>query len=195
MKQLKDVIHYYLPYGLKIQIWDSEKVYLESNMLIKGTRNIPLNNSWMSAIRQGRAIQRDFNCYPFKINIYSYGAEKLIKPLLRPLSDLTKEIEHNGEKFVPIQELFQIAYESIYTHRYEGVYEKDSRLDEYLGLRCREESDITYHYGFTVELPNHFYMTVNGDTMTIPNFDMYEKLFEWNFDVFGLIESNQAIKK
>lgn len=24
------------------------------------------------------------------------------KPILRPLSDLTKEIEHNGEKFVPI---------------------------------------------------------------------------------------------
>lgn len=24
------------------------------------------------------------------------------KPLLRPLSDLTKEIEHNGERFVPI---------------------------------------------------------------------------------------------
>ena len=24
-----------------------------------------------------------------------------IKPILRPLSDLTKEIEHNGEKFVP----------------------------------------------------------------------------------------------
>ena len=27
------------------------------------------------------------------------------KPILRPLSDLTKEIEHNAEKFIPIQEL------------------------------------------------------------------------------------------
>lgn len=27
------------------------------------------------------------------------------KPILRPLSDLTKEIEHNGEKFVPVNEL------------------------------------------------------------------------------------------
>ena len=26
-----------------------------------------------------------------------------IKPILRPLSDLTKEIEHNGKKFVPIK--------------------------------------------------------------------------------------------
>jgi hypothetical protein len=30
------------------------------------------------------------------------GIEK-IKPILRPLSDLTKEIEVNGEKFIPIE--------------------------------------------------------------------------------------------
>jgi hypothetical protein len=29
-----------------------------------------------------------------------------IKPILRPLSDLTKEIEHNGEKFVPMNRFF-----------------------------------------------------------------------------------------
>jgi len=36
---------------------------------------------------------------------------KNYKPILRPLSDLTKEIEVNGEKFVPIEilnELFEI---------------------------------------------------------------------------------------
>lgn len=27
---------------------------------------------------------------------------KWIKPILRPLSDLTKEIEHNGERFIPM---------------------------------------------------------------------------------------------
>lgn len=27
------------------------------------------------------------------------------RPILRPLSDLTKEIEHNGEKFVPVENL------------------------------------------------------------------------------------------
>lgn len=29
------------------------------------------------------------------------------KPILRPLSDLTKEIEHNGHEFVPIDELLE----------------------------------------------------------------------------------------
>ena len=28
--------------------------------------------------------------------------ELQVKPILRPLSDLTKGIEHNGEKFVPL---------------------------------------------------------------------------------------------
>ena len=31
-----------------------------------------------------------------------------IKPILHPLSDLTKEIEHNGEKFVPTEKLDHI---------------------------------------------------------------------------------------
>jgi hypothetical protein len=36
-----------------------------------------------------------------------------IKPLLRPLSQLTTEIEVNGEKFVPIEKLPIIGFESI----------------------------------------------------------------------------------
>ena len=33
------------------------------------------------------------------------GNTKKSKPILRPLSDLTKEIKHDGEKFVPIVKL------------------------------------------------------------------------------------------
>jgi hypothetical protein len=39
-----------------------------------------------------------------------------IKPILRPLSDLTKEIEHNGEKFVPI-EWFEEKYYTLDLHK------------------------------------------------------------------------------
>ena len=38
---------------------------------------------------------------------FDIGFEE-IKPILRSLSDLTKEIEHNGEKFVPMIELLKI---------------------------------------------------------------------------------------
>ena len=36
------------------------------------------------------------------INSIDFALENQNKPILRPLSDLTKEITHNGEKFIPI---------------------------------------------------------------------------------------------
>ena len=33
-----------------------------------------------------------------------------VKPILRPLSDLTKEIEHNGERFVPKKRLDTVCF-------------------------------------------------------------------------------------
>lgn len=44
-----------------------------------------------------------------------------MKPILRDLSDLTKEIEHNGERFVPVEELnsiysFDCSNEEMATH-------------------------------------------------------------------------------
>lgn len=75
------------------------------------------------------------------------------KPILRPLSDLTKEIEHNGEKFVPNKE-----------------------LDWALAIveNMVEQGNIT-GYGLS--------------------WDLWELLFEWHFDVFGLIPEGLAIEK
>jgi hypothetical protein len=48
----------------------------------------------------------------FYLNDENNGVFFGIKPILHPLSDLTKEIEVNGEKFVPISELkSQCSYE------------------------------------------------------------------------------------
>lgn len=66
------------------------------------------------------------------------------KPILRPLSDLTKEIEVNAEKFVPI---------------------------------IQTDIDIP----FTSDL---YFLVAYGDV---------QKLLEWHFDVFGLIEKGLAI--
>jgi len=48
-----------------------------------------------------------FNTYaPFRTQEGIYARDEnlvmLGKPILRPLSDLTKEIEHNGKKFIPV---------------------------------------------------------------------------------------------
>ena len=88
-----------------------------------------------------------------------------IKPILHPLSDLTKEIEHNGEKFKPFDELSNFLY----------ITEKDN-FDTVLSARLWVETMILYR----------------PDCLTLP-FNVVQKLFEWHFDVFGLIKDGLAI--
>ena len=71
------------------------------------------------------------------------------KPILRPLSDLTKEIEINGEKFVP-KNMLSTSLQSLNS--------------------CE---DLIKH--------------------RIIMFDDSQKLIEWHFDIFGLIDKNLAI--
>jgi hypothetical protein len=73
----------------------------------------------------------------------------LYKPILRPLSDIITKIEHNGEKFVPLDILAYL-----------------------FGYGCLE-FDLT-------------------DVLNQP-YKQIEKLLEWHFDIFGLIEAGLAI--
>ena len=116
----------YLPYGLKCMV-DKETV-----LLIGLDTEVEYWIIWkkLAASNQGCS-------YP----------SKNFKLLLRPLSDLTKEIEHNGEKFVP-------------------SLNEDSELRQFTFSSFN--SIKTYYADF-------------------------EKLFEWHFDVFGLIEAGLAI--
>lgn len=67
----------YLPYGLKI---------------------LPTLYNRDNKINTLYYLSTIYNSDEFGVNGYT---SNYIKPILRPLSDLTKEIEHNGEKFVP----------------------------------------------------------------------------------------------
>lgn len=121
MKELKNVIHYYLPHELRMGY--------NNGAVISQTRKLTVDNlgNYLSPISQA-------------------------KPILRHL-DFTKEIEHNGEKFVPMLKLHNQTQKNII-------------------------SGITY-----------------SSIIDFMPFMDIQKLFEWHFDVFGLIESNQAIKK
>jgi hypothetical protein len=77
---------------------------------------------------------------------YAYGDIYTCKPILRPLSDLKKEIEVNGEKFVP----------------------KDWIGYNYIGENL--DTNIATWSHRTIQ-----------------------KLLEWHFDIYGLIEQNLAI--
>lgn len=124
----------YLPYGLKVQ-FDYKRI---DKIIEKRIATINLIDSvWDRCNINNGSISYDL----------IYFDE--IKPILRPLSDLTKEIEVNGEKFVPIEVL---------KHRYDFIY---SSLNKY-----------------------------NLDKW---EFRVIQKLFQWHFDVFGLIPQNLAI--
>ena len=94
----------YLPYGLK-GFSREENLGVE---LVKGYSTYSIDNEIYLITNVG------------DIDI------ELFQPLLRPLSYLTKEIEHNGERFVPIEKLqsnkgFEWRPEIIHLCSYQNV--------------------------------------------------------------------------
>lgn len=100
---------------------------------------------------------------------YTYCGFKDFKPILRPLSDLTVGIEWNGKKTTPLEELKEIYNNQV----------GDIRHIKYHNL------DYFTLYGLQID---------DSYEVSIPYF-MYEKLFKWHFDVFGLIAKGLAIDK
>ena len=96
------------------------------------------------------------------------------KLILRPMAHLTKEIEHNGEKFVPIEKL-----------KLEFNY-RDNSIESNLRFNPETVSFI-YDGGYTFE-------NIRGATCPETYF-MIQKLRELHFDVDGLIEKGEAIAK
>jgi len=106
-------------------------------------------------------------------------------PILRPLSDLTKEIEHKGDKFVPIVKLMQIAYESqdrCITSK--SVYVEDNMHTVKVNV---------FEFAFDID-DNSFISILNNSLSAVPNqLDLFQQLVKWHFDLFGGIESGEAI--
>lgn len=92
------------------------------------------------------------------------------KIVLRPLSDLTKEIEVNGEKFVPC-------------NIFENLYLNDSKWgNNYIG------TGIIGVNGLMTNL-----CIMNNEIIGECHLAIYQLLIEWHFDIFNLIENNLAI--
>ena len=93
------------------------------------------------------------------------------KLILHDLSDLTKEIENYGEKFIPIDELnesFNCSGTLKYLKLNSGIYKGNKSL---ICLQSSPNDDIEV---------SEYLQSIN-------------KLFEWHFDVFNLIENGLAL--
>lgn len=105
-------------------------------------------------------------------------------PILRPLSDLTKEIKHKGEKLVPIIELAKIEglfFIEISTEYY-GVFAENKRISFLFRDGIFQKGRINYQEDAWIE-----------DVQIEKQFDLFLKLIEWHFDIAGLIEKGEAI--
>jgi len=115
---------------------------------------------------------------------------KDFKPILRPLSDLIEEIEHNGEKFIPLIKLFDISV----GHNWSSTNYLGCILgvnEFWLQLKDKKPS---FAFGYNWENEMFYYLTKENYYLKVYNqLGLFNKLFEWHFDVFGLIEKGIAI--
>ena len=109
-------------------------------------------------------IRKDYLEFNYHGVYLSFQKDFVGKPILRPLSDLTKEIEHGGEKFVPIDRVAEFFIEGT-----EDVLEQSIAAIEYF-------------------IENNFF-----SRMEYLPFILFQKLIEWHFDTYNLISKNQAI--
>ena len=110
--------------------------------------------------------------------------------ILHPLPDLTKPIEHKGEKFVPAMALAKIIAD-IHNDDLdsEWVIKNDGRII------CKTPWDLKVEIFYNAkEICFSVYDTWNHvEKRTINQFTAFQKLIEWHFDLFDGIKNNEAI--
>ena len=108
------------------------------------------------------------------------------KPILRPLSDMSEE---------ELIELLTNVYESIYGIAHEPF--KDVILhaegNDKVGLVCK--CYMGQRIGFSIEVERGVDISSDGLLLMVNQFDCTKWLLSKHFDLFGLIESGEAIDK
>lgn len=114
----------------------------------------------------------------------------LSKILLRPLSGLTNEIEHNGERFVPIVEIAKKIAGISYV--IEPLIKQDG---DHVGVKFKVFSglyqDVVFstRHGFSTQVYNrgkHMVLCEN-------QIEAWELLYKLHFDIHGLLDSGLAV--
>jgi len=124
------------------------------------------------------------------------------KPILRPLSDLITTINHQGAAFCPIIELARINDPNL-PKNVSAETEKWSKVNSsFETAQHNANFEVDYDNGRCLfqfsywEKSQRFLL--RDMTNSLPKgvgrqLEMFNKLFEWKFDVFNLIDQNLAI--
>ena len=111
------------------------------------------------------------------------------KPILFPLSSLTKEITINGESFVPVKNLFELHHCGMRLEERLKCFSFNKNKIEYDDFNCAI-TDGVYMFGYSNYGGFQAIDTDEYKNYTVINqLELLMKLFEWKFDVFELIEA------
>lgn len=148
-----------LPYGIKTQT-----IYDSSVWNVNGFSRE--NGVWLESYEDGDKL-------------YDFCE---VEPILRPLSDLTKEIEHKGEKFVSMTKIM-------------GMEDYKHFFEKWSGLKRPEDWSVIDCWWVNTEFdkkrkPYEHFSTWHLDRISLSD---AMKLIEWHFDIAGLIEKGEAI--
>ena len=160
----------YLPYGLNIKDVKHGSVF--------------------EALHFITTPHQDFSL--FKGNLDQLINDKYLKPILFPLSSLTKEITINGESFVPIKNLFESHHCGMRIEEKLQCFSFNKNKIKYDDFNCAITDGI-YMFGYSNYGGFQAIDTDEYKNYTVINqLELLMKLFEWKFDVFELIEAGLA---
>ncbi len=113
-----------------------------------------------------------------------------VKPILRPLSDLTKEIEVNGKKIIPIVELCKIS------EKYKNdIYETEIYSSEFsYGIKFFYRKRLIWNFQYYAPQQSFFAIKEKGATPLLYNQKaMFDYMHSLWFDTENLIEKGESI--
>ena len=171
----------YLPYGLKCT--NTKKSYNQTGEDKTG-------------ILETLSVNTDDSVIMGAEGYFLVGYHEIL-PLLRPMSSLTEVIEVDGRSFIPIIDLARLENGGgIFDYQIEKLFILD--FGGSIGLYYTSSAGLVeFSYDpllmtFTMML-RHKDESYKCDLIVNHQLKMFQKLFEWHFDVFGLIGKGLAI--
>ena len=128
------------------------------------------------AFRCAIDADNDYDSLLTLAEIYSVVNQHEYLLILHPFSDLTKQIEIGGKSFIPMVELLKIKspYDD-YDLKY-GLIEIDPGIKPKAYYKFRANIEIIINTAFISDEP----------------YWLVQKLIEWHFDVFNLLDQRKA---
>lgn len=164
---LENQLKHYLPYNLKCEILDYRSDYVgDQYETMKGY--YLLNDKAYFNFKPGR----------------DYAGKNItqFKPILRPLKDLANEIEINGNAFYPLGSLLVQKYPKWFVENNGSAKYTHITID-FSGRFAT--AFLTYQATHKIQIDSTYIKNTS--------YLVFQKLLEWHFDVFGLIEKGMAI--